>query len=75
MAVVILSFRVRQSCYLLHRVADGVVDAMEAALSVVFQRAGSLPDRVRAEQARAAADEPLLELLGMGGINLVSALY
>jgi Phytanoyl-CoA dioxygenase (PhyH) len=28
-----------------------------------------------AEQARSAADEPLLELLGMGGINPVGALY
>ncbi len=28
-----------------------------------------------AEQAREAADEPLLELLGMGGVNPVAALY
>jgi hypothetical protein len=50
MARVILSFRVRQGCELRHRVADGVVDAMAAVSSVMFQGSRLLPDRVGAER-------------------------
>ena len=46
---VILSFRVSQGCDLRHRVEDGVLDAMTAVWSGLFQGAGLLPDRVRVD--------------------------
>jgi hypothetical protein len=49
-ARVILSFRVSQGCDLRRPVVDNVADGMFAARSLLFQRPGSLPDRIPADR-------------------------
>jgi len=46
----ILSFRVSQGCDLRRPVVDGVADGTLAAWSLLFQRLGSLPDRIPADR-------------------------